>query len=47
MLLILAIVWRRAPMPLWIGLVVVAVAAIVFLFARLPRQRHGDDGARV
>ncbi|MBV1780449.1 hypothetical protein KRR55_15130 [Paeniglutamicibacter sp. ABSL32-1] len=47
-LLLLAIFWRRAPMPLWIGLVVVAVAAAVFLFARLPRHRHeDDDGARV
>ncbi|MDO2932795.1 hypothetical protein Q2T94_00540 [Paeniglutamicibacter sulfureus] len=47
-LLLLAIFWRRAPMPLWIGLVVVAVAAAVFLFARLPRHRQdGDDGARV
>ncbi|WP_411731711.1 hypothetical protein [Paeniglutamicibacter sp.] len=47
-LLLLAIFWRRAPMPLWIGLVAVAVAAAVFLFARLPRQRRdGDDGARV
>ncbi|MFJ6416848.1 hypothetical protein [Paeniglutamicibacter sp. NPDC091659] len=48
MLLILAIFWRRAPMPLWIGLCVVALAAGGFLFARLPRFRHeGDDGARV
>ncbi|MFL4475764.1 hypothetical protein ACIPVK_17340 [Paeniglutamicibacter sp. MACA_103] len=47
-LLLLAIFWRRAPIPLWIGLVVVAVAAAVFLFARLPRHRQeGDDGARV
>lgn len=47
-LLLLAIFWRRAPMPLWIGLVVVAVAAAVFLFARLPRHRQDDDdGARV
>lgn len=48
MLLVLAIFWRRAPMPLWIGLCVVALAAGGFLFARLPRFRHeGDDGARV
>lgn len=48
MLLLLAIFWRRAPMPLWLGLVVVAVAAAVFLFARLPRHRQDDDdGARV
>ncbi len=47
-LLLLAIFWRRAPMPLWIGLVVIAVAATVFLFARLPRHRQDDDdGARV
>lgn len=47
-LLLLAIFWRRAPAPLWIGLVVLAVAATVFLFAKLPRHRHdGDDGARV
>ncbi|MDQ0095361.1 hypothetical protein [Paeniglutamicibacter psychrophenolicus] len=47
-LLLLAIFWRRAPMPLWIGLVVIAVAAAVFLFARLPRHRQDDDdGARV
>jgi hypothetical protein len=47
-LLLLAIFWRRAPMPLWIGLVTVAVAAAVFLFARLPRHRQDDDdGARV
>lgn len=47
-LLLLAIFWRRAPMPLWIGLVVIAVAAAVFLFARLPPHRQDDDdGARV
>lgn len=47
-LLLLAIFWRRAPAPLWIGLVVLAVAATVFLFAKLPRHRQeGDDGARV
>ncbi|MDO5744291.1 MAG: YwiC-like family protein [Micrococcaceae bacterium] len=47
-LALLAIFWRRAPAPLWIGLVVLAVAATVFLFAKLPRHRHdGDDGARV
>ncbi len=47
-LLLLAIFWRRAPTPLWIGLVVLAVAATVFLFAKLPRHRNeGDDGARV
>ncbi|MGL3805819.1 hypothetical protein ACSYDW_06935 [Paeniglutamicibacter sp. R2-26] len=48
MLLVLAIFWRRAPMPLWIGLCVVALAAGAFLFARLPRYRHeDDDGARI
>lgn len=47
-LLLLAIFWRRAPMPLWIGLCVVALAAGAFLFAKLPRHRHDDDdGARV
>lgn len=47
-LLLMAIFWRRAPMPLWIGLCVIALAAGGYLFARLPRFRHeGDDGARV
>ncbi|KAA0979619.1 hypothetical protein ACIGB6_13775 [Paeniglutamicibacter gangotriensis] len=47
-LVLLTIFWRRAPAPLWVGLVAIAVAAAIFLFARLPRHRHdGDDGARV
>lgn len=48
MLLVLAIFWRRAPMPLWIGLCVLALAGGGYLFARMPRHRHdNDDGAQV
>lgn len=48
MLLLLAIFWRRAPMPLWIGLCVLALAGGAYLFARMPRHRHdNDDGAQV
>ena len=47
-LLVLAMFWRRAPMPLWIGLCVAALVSGGYLFGRLPRFRHeGDDGARV
>ncbi|PQZ88607.1 hypothetical protein CQ018_16575 [Arthrobacter sp. MYb227] len=47
-LLLLAIFWRRAPMPLWIGLCVLALGGGAYLFARMPRHRHdNDDGAQV
>ncbi|WP_417220589.1 hypothetical protein [Arthrobacter sp.] len=47
-LLLVAILWRSAPMPVWIGLCVVFVAAAGYLAFRLPRHRaEGDDGARV
>lgn len=47
-LLLVTILWRSAPMPVWIGLCVVFVAAAGYLAFRLPRHRaEGDDGARV
>ncbi|WP_372711305.1 hypothetical protein [Arthrobacter rhombi] len=47
-LLLVAILWRSAPMTVWVGLCVVFVAAAGYLAFRLPRHRtDGDDGARV
>lgn len=47
-LLLVAILWRSAPAPVWVGLCVVFVAAAGYLAFRLPRHRaEGDDGARV
>lgn len=47
-LLLVTILWRSAPVPVWIGLCVVFVAAAGYLAFRLPRHRaEGDDGARV
>ena len=47
-LLLLAILWRSAPMGVWLTLCVVFVASAGYLAFRLPRHRQeGDNGARV